>query len=374
MKLKIQKQDIVEVLSKVQAIAGRKTNITITTAVLIKTNKNGINIISTDLETGFEGFYPAIIEKEGAVAINARKLFEIVRDFPSAELHINELENNWIEILDKGNVEYKMVGMNPDDFPDIPNVEDMIYFELDSAAFKKMIEQTVFISGNSEEKRAHINGIYFEKQDKAGEKKLIRLVSTDGSRLTKADYECESNLILPSESGIIISKKGLNDVGKFLDQEGKIKIGYNKSNFVLKKKNETIIMRLLEGNFPEYKDIINRKEVFSVKVERLLFLMLLKRMSILTSESYKGVIFSFKKGKLTVSSTNPDLGESKEEMNVDFDRDDFEIAFNVRYFIETLNVIDDEKVSIRLIDNESPCLIEGDRNKNFLSVIMPMRI
>ena len=97
-------------------------------------------------------------------------------------------------------------------------------------------------------------------------------------------------------------------------------------------------------------------------------------MSILTSESYKGVIFSFKKGKLTVSSTNPDLGESKEEMNVDFDRDDFEIAFNVRYFIETLNVIDDEKVSIRLIDNESPCLIEGDKNKNFLSVIMPMRI
>ena len=374
MKLKIQKQDIVEVLSKVQAIAGRKTNITITTAVLIKTNKNGINIISTDLETGFEGFYPAIIEKEGAVAINARKLFEIVRDFPNAELHINELENNWIEIRDNGNVEYKMVGMNPDDFPNIPNVEDMIYFELDSAAFKKMIEQTVFISGNSEEKRAHINGIYFEKRDKAGEKKLIRLVSTDGSRLTKADYECESNLIFPSESGIIISKKGLNDVGKFLEQEGKIKIGYNKSNFVLKKKNETIIMRLLEGNFPEYKDIINRKEVFSVKVERLLFLMLLKRMSILTSESYKGVIFSFKKGKLTVSSTNPDLGESKEEMNVDFDRDDFEIAFNVRYFIETLNVIDDEKVSIRLIDNESPCLIEGDKNKNFLSVIMPMRI
>ncbi|MFH1974763.1 MAG: DNA polymerase III subunit beta [Pseudomonadota bacterium] len=374
MKLKIQKQDIVEVLSKVQAIAGRKTNIAITTAVLIRTNKNGINIISTDLETGFEGFYPAIVEKEGAVAINARKLFEIVRDFPNDEMHINELENNWIEIRDNGNVEYRMVGMNPDDFPSIPGVEDIVYFDLNSAAFKKMIEQTVFILGSSEEKRAHINGIYLEKLHKEGEKKLIRLVSTDGSRLTKADYECGGDLILPGETGIIISKKGLNDVGKFLEQEGNISIGYNKSNFVLKKQNETIIMRLLEGTFPEYKDIINRKEVFSVKVERLLFLMLLKRMSILTSDSYKGVIFSFKNGKLTVSSTNPDLGESKEEMNVDFDRDPVEIAFNVRYFIETLNVIDDEKVSIRLIDSESPCLIEGDKNKNFLSVIMPMRI
>jgi len=374
MKLKIQKQDIVEVLSKVQAIAGRKTNITITTAVLIRTTENGINIISTDLETGFEGFYPAVVEKEGAVAINARKLFEIVRDFPNEELHINELENNWIEIRDDSNVEYRMVGMNSDDFPSIPSVEDIVCFDLDSAAFKKMIEQTVFISGSSEEKRAHINGVYLEKLDKEGEKKIIRLVSTDGSRLTKADYECDGNFVLPGETGIIISKKGLNDVGKFLEQEGNIKIGYNKSNFVLKKKNETIIMRLLEGNFPEYKDIINRKEAFLIKVERLLFLMLLKRMSIFTSESYKGVIFSFKKGKLIVSSTNPELGESKEEMNVDFDRDPFEIAFNVRYFIETLNVIDDDKVSIRLIDSESPCLIEGDKNKNFLSVIMPMRI
>jgi DNA polymerase III subunit beta len=374
MKLKIKKQDIVEVLSKIQSIAGRKTNITITTAVLIKANKNGISIISTDLETGFEGFYPAEVEKEGSVAINARKLFEIVRDFPNENININELENNWIEIRDDSNVEYKMVGMNSDDFPNIPGVEDLVYFDMDSAAFKKMIEQTVFISGSSEEKRAHINGIYFEKIEKEGVKKTIRLVSTDGSRLTKTDYECEKDVVLPGENGIIISKKGLNDVGKFLEQEGTIKIGYNKSNFVLKKKNETIIMRLLEGNFPEYKDIIKRKEVFSVTVDRLMFLMLLKRMSILTSESYKGVIFSFKKGKLTVSSTNPDLGESKEEMNVNFDRDSIEVAFNVRYFIETLNVIDDDMVKIRLIDNESPCLIEGERNKTFLSVIMPMRI
>jgi DNA polymerase-3 subunit beta len=374
MKLKIRKQDIVDVLSKVQAIAGRKTNIAITTSVLIKAEKNGINIISTDLETGFEGFYPAVVEKEGAVAINARKLFEIVRDFPNDELNINELENNWIEIRDDSNVEYRMVGMNADDFPNIPSVEDLVYFDLDSAAFKKMIEQTVFISGSSEEKRAHINGIYFEKIEKDGGKKIIRLVSTDGSRLTKAEHECEKDLILPIENGIIISKKGLNDLSKFLEQEGTVKIGYNKSNFVLKKDNETIIMRLLEGNFPEYKDIIKRKEIFSVNVDRLLFLLLLKRMSILTSESYKGVIFSFKKGKIAVSSTNPDLGESKEEMSIDFEREPFEIAFNVRYFIETLNVIDDEKVKIRLIDNESPCLIEGEKNKNFLSVIMPMRI
>ncbi|OQW98105.1 MAG: hypothetical protein BWK74_05415, partial [Desulfobacteraceae bacterium A6] len=184
----------------------------------------------------------------------------------------------------------------------------------------------------------------------------------------------DDGLTLPGEAGIIISKKGLSDVGKFLEQEGDIKIGYNKSHFVLKKDNETIIMRLLEGNFPEYKDIINRKEVFSLKLDRQMFLMMLKRMSIFTSESYKGVVFGFNKGKLQVSSTNPELGESKEEMTINYDSEPMEIAFNVRYFIETINIIDDDSINMLLIDNESPCLLEGEKNKNFLSVIMPMRI
>ncbi len=373
MKIRIKKKDITDVLSKIQSIASRKTNIAITTAVLIKTVKSGINLVSTDLETGFEGIYPAVVEKEGSVAINARKLFEIVRDFPNDELYINEIENNWIEIMNQSSVEYRMVGMNPDDFPSIPSVEDITYFDMKSSVFKNMIEKTVFITGSSEEKRAHINGVYLESIESKGVKK-IRMVSTDGSRLSKVDHACDDGLILPGEAGIIISKKGLNDVAKFLDQEGDIKIGYNKSHFVLKKDNETIIMRLLEGNFPEYKDIINRKEAFSVKLDRQMFLMMLKRMSIFTSENYKGVIFGFNKGKLLVSSTNPELGESKEEMNIEYDAEPMEIAFNVRYFIETINVINDDSVKILLIDNESPCLIEGDKNKNFLSVIMPMRI
>jgi len=373
MRIKIKKNDIIDVLSKIQSIASRKTNIAITTAVLIKTGISGITIVSTDMETGFEGFYPAVVEKEGALAINARKLFEIVRDFPNEDLYINEIENYWIEIMNQSNVEYRMVGMNPEDFPNIPSVEDITYFNIKSTAFKKMIEKTVFITGTSEEKRAHINGIYFESIKENGVKK-IRMVSTDGSRLSKVDYECDDGLALPDETGIIISKKGLTDVGKFLDQEGDIKIGYNKSHFILKKDNETIIMRLLEGTFPAYKDIIKRKEVFSVKLERQVFLMMLKRMSIFTSENYKGVIFGFNKGKLLVSSTNPELGESKEEVNTDYDAEPMEISFNVRYFIETINVIDDDSVNILLIDNESPCLIMGDKNDNFLSVIMPMRI
>jgi DNA polymerase-3 subunit beta len=373
MKIKIKKSDIVDVLSKIQSITSRKTNIAITTAVLIKTVKSGISLVSTDLETGFEGFYPAIVEKEGSLAINARKLFEIVRDFPNDELYLHEIDNFWIEIMNQSNVEYKMVGMNPDDFPDIPKAEDINFFDMKASLFRNMIEKTVFITGGTEEKRAHINGIYFENIA-AGNSNKLRMVSTDGSRLSKIDYDVKEKVIITGGTGIIISKKGLNDVAKFLDGEGDIKIGYNKSHFVLKKEKETIIMRLLEGNFPEYKDIINRKAVFYVTFDRELFLKMLKRMSIFTNENYKGVIFGFDKGRLLVSSTNPELGESKEEMGIDYEGDPMDVAFNVRYFIETLGVMEDERVKILLIDNESPCLIEGEKDKNFLSVIMPMRI
>ncbi|MGB5155954.1 MAG: DNA polymerase III subunit beta [Desulfobacterales bacterium] len=373
MKIKIIKKEISDVLSKLQTIAGRKTNLAITTAVLIRATDSGINISSTDMETGFTGFYSAEVEREGAIAINAKMLFEIIKDFPNEEIYINEIDNLWIEILNQNNVEYKMAGMNPDDFPGIPDVENITYFDIKASVFKDMIEKTIFITGITEEKRPHINGVYLEKILEDGINKL-RLVSTDGSRLAKVDCEYENALELSEEPGIIISKKGLSDLNKFLDTNKNIKIGYNNSNFVLKKENETVIIRLLEGNFPEYKYIIDKKEAFSITIERQKLLMMLKRMSIFTSDNFKGVIFNFDKEKLLVSSTNPDLGESKEEMIINYDFDPLEIAFNVRYFIDTLNVIEDDNVIIMLINEKSPCLVEAENNKNFLSVIMPMRI
>ena len=109
-------------------------------------------------------------------------------------------------------------------------------------------------------------------------------------------------------------------------------------------------------------------------MKKSLFLMMLKRMSILSSENYKGVIFNFLKDKLLVTSTNPDIGESKEEMEIDYDGQQIEVAFNPRYFIETLNVIEDENIVVNIINDEKPCIIEGETEKDFLSVVMPMRI
>jgi len=372
MKATINKNDILPVLAKIQGLAGRKTNLAITTNVLIQTTESGISITATDLETGFEGFYPASIDAQGVIAINARKLFEIVRDFPSEDIYVNEVENHWIEIGNQ-KVEYHIVGLNPDDFPEIPKIEAVEFFEIDSTALHKMIEKTVIISGASDDNRAHIIGIYGERiqQD---DQKIFRMVSTDGSRLSKADYVFDKDFDLPDGDNVLIPKKGLVEVAKFLDSEGPVKIGIKDNNFIVKKEKETLIIRLLEGDFPEYGDIVIKKDGHDIVLDRQLFLMMLKRMSILSSDEYKGVIFHFSKDKLVINSTNPDIGESKEDMELIYQGDPMEVMYNPKFFIDTLGVIDENNIVLNIVDDQKPCKIEGETDKSYLSVIMPMRI
>lgn len=376
----IKKNILTDVLSKVQGLTGRKTSLAITTNVLIKAEGSRITVIATDLETGFEGHYFASIKKDGVAALNARKLFEIVREFPDETIRIHEVENYWIKIgrekddaVKEKQVEFNIVGMNPEEFPEIPKIEEVQFFEIDSMALNKMIERTVIITASPEDKRAHFIGIYLEVIE-TEDKKILRMVSTDGSRLSTAENIYDKKYNIPINKSILIPKKGINEVTKFLDTKKMVQIGVKDNNFIINKDNEKIIIRLLEGDFPEYTDITTKKDVNTIKMDKNLFLMMLKRMSILSSDDYKGVIFSFNKDKLKIDSTNPEIGESKEDMFINYNGEDVEAMFNPRFFIETINVIDDEKIILSISTGEKPCLIEAENDKTYLSVIMPMKI
>jgi len=376
----IKKKNFSDILSKVQGLTGRKTNLAITTNVLIKAKGSQITVLATDLETGFEGYYSASIKKEGVAALNARKLFEIIREFPDELIRIHEVENFWIKIgrdkdvaVEEKQVEFNIVGMNTEDFPDIPKIEEVKFFEIDSMVLNKMIERTVIITASPDDKRAHFIGIYLEIIEKE-DKKLLRMVSTDGSRLSTVENIYDKNYEIPIDKSILIPKKGINEVTKFLDTKKMVQIGVKDNNLIIKKDTEKIIIRLLEGDFPEYSDITIKEDVNTIKMDKNLFLMMLKRMSILSSDDYKGVIFSFNKDKLKIDSTNPEIGESKEDMVINYNGEDVEAMFNPRFFIETINVIDDEIILLSISSGEKPCLIEAENDKSYLSVIMPMKI
>jgi DNA polymerase-3 subunit beta len=372
MRVKIQKSHILPALSKIQGITGRKTNLSITTNVLLRTVGSGVSLSATDLETGFEGHYPAAIESMGTVALNSRKLFEIIRDFPTDEVFFKEIENHWVEI-GNSTVEYHIVGMNTEDFPEIPKIDSDDFFNINSDELSGIIQKSVIISAAPDDRRSHIIGVYAEWID-AKDNNIFRMVSTDGSRLSKADVLFDKSVNLPIDSHILIPKKSLVEVIKFLDTEGDVQVCFKENTFVVRKNNENIVIRLLQGEFPKYEDIITKNKGYGVNIDRQMFLMMLKRMSILGSEEYKGVIFNFETDKLTISSTNPDIGESKEDMPIDFKGNKMTLMFNPRFFIDTLNVIDDDRVIINITSEDRPCMISGEKDENYLSVIMPMKI
>ena len=372
MKFIVNKSQIVPVLAKIQGLTGRRSNLTITENILLRSVENGFFISATDLETGFEGFYPASVEKEGSVAVSSKKIFEILREFPSDQILIQEIENRWIEISND-TIQYHIVGMNPDDFPEMVLLNEVGFFSLAASSLERMIQQTTIISPVGDEKRPHINGVYMERSHEK-EKKRLRFVSTDGSRLNKSDHYYESEDEIIDDSRILIPKKGLNEVAKFLDYEGEIKVGIKESYFIVKKESETIIIRLLEGEFPKYEEILNKGEAHGINLDKVNFGKMLKRMSIMASENYKGAVFVFDDNKLVVTATNPEYGESKEETQIKYSGKNIEVAFNPKFFLDTLSVVVDDRVVLNIVDSSHPCIIEGDTDKTFVSIIMPMRI
>ena len=372
MKFTIQKSEIVDVLSKIQGLTGRRSSLAITECILITAAEGSIQVIATDLETGYEGSFPASVQEPGTIAISARKFYEIVREFPSAEIRIEEKANR---IIDIGNekVQYHLKSMNPDDFPNTPAFENLEFFEMEASAFKKMIEKTIVISGVGEDKKPHINGVYFERLCD-DDPSIIRMVSTDGSRLSKYDLKQTEGSPVPAGEGVLVPKKGLHEISKFMDAGDKIQIAVQGSYFVVQSSIEKLYIRLLEGQFPKYADIIFRDNGNLIEVEKDLFLNMLKRMSILCNDSYRAAMFTFDAKELVINATNPDIGESKEDMSIDFKGGRIEAAFNPKFFIDAVNCIEDKKIIINIVSVDKPCLIQGNEDKSFLSAVMPMRV
>ncbi len=372
MKINLPKSELIDILSKVQGLTGRKTSLAVTENILIQTTNSDVKITATDLETGFEGIYSAVVASEGIVAINSRKLYDIVKMFPADQIHIEELENQWVTIT-SDTVEYNLVTMTPDDFPDIPQADGVEFFEMDAGALKEMIEKSIAISVSGDEKRAHMIGVNFEKISE-GKNHCVRMVSTDIKRLTKVDYLCDSKTKLTTGDTVIVPKKGLTEVNKFLSQEGTVEVGVQSNHFIVRKANETVIINLLDGEFPAYNDLLNIQTEYDVLFPREPLLMMLRRMMIVTSEEYKAVIFNYENNALQVRAVNPNVGESKEKMTIDFDREPLEVAFNPRYFIDALNFIESENVLLNIVDGEHPCIVRGEDTVNYLNIIMPMKI
>jgi len=368
MEIKAKRGDFLATLYWTQSIVERRNTMPILANVLIESQKGAIRVTATDLEVGVRGEVDGEVAKEGTVTVNAKKLYEIIREVPNEQVQVKRLENEWVEIK-SGKSVFKIVGMDAREFPQFPKFEDRGLSTMTASILREMIERTIF-SVSTDETRYSLNGVFVEQ----GEAGKVRMVATDGHRLAFEERDLGS---LGLTKGVILPRKGVAELKKLLENadDGAVSMGFQENMGLVTKDKVELFMRLIEGDFPDYTKVIPKGNPNLAQIEHGELLQALRRVSILSSERYKGIKMDFSDGKIAISANNPDLGEAVEEIEAEYRGKPLSIGFNARYLMDVLTVLTGEgDVNIELKDELSPSIIRKVGNDGYLYVLMPMRL
>ena len=370
MNFTIEKEVFLKGLARVQGIVEKRNTIPILSNVLIEGADGELHLTATDLEVGMKSIYPANIRTPGKVTVSAKKLYEIVKELPDKEISFNAKDNCWIEV-ECGKAQFNIVGLSAEEFPDFPKPNEGNFISLASFLFKEMIEKT-FFAVSQDESKYNLNGIFCQVKENTNK---LRLVATDGHRLSMIEKDIEVIESLELSRGVILPRKGILELKKLAEEgEGDLQLGFMDNNAVISKNKTVIIMRLIDGEFPDYDRVIPKTNEQQATIAVDPFLHALRRMIIVSSEKSRGVKMNFKTDLLEVSSSNPELGDAREELTIEYKGPEISVGFNARYLLDILQVQDQEYIRMILKDNLSPGLIKPVDEDGYLAVIMPMRL
>lgn len=371
MELTVAKEDLSKGLAKSQSVVEKRTSMPILSNVLLDAEGDKVTITATDLETSFVGVYPARVSKPGRLTVPARKLYEIVKELPGEDVYLREKDNSYLH-LSAGRANYDLVGLAADDFPELPEVNDIPELTFEGEILAEMIEKTMF-SISQEETRFNLAGLYVHKRQ-VDEGPRLRFVSTDGHRLSLVDREVGGLDQFTLDEGVIIPRKGVAEMRKLAEEGGDLVLGLNQNFAVVRKDEVLLILRLQEGSFPDYEVVIPKIVKRKAVVNRRAFSEVLKRMAIMSIDRFHGVRLDFKEGLLEVISQNPELGEAREALEMDYQGEPFQAGFNARYYLDLCAAMRSEDIGLGFQDEQNPCMVTGEGDPGFLGVIMPMRL
>lgn len=371
MEITIAREELLKAVSKVQSIIERKSNMPILSTILLSTGTENVHMSATDLELGLDQLLPCNVIESGSVTVSGRKLFEILKESRASDFHIKEKENHWVSIFDDI-AKFDLACQPSDEFPAFIEPEGVVMVDIDGKVLSDMINKTIY-AVTIEDIGFKLAGVFTEKVDVEG-KSFLRMVATDGHRLSLVDNPLDQLDLLDLGEGVMIPRKGMNELNKMASEGGTVQIGFKEKSCVAKKDGALLVMRLLKAKFPDYASVIPLEGKISIDVKRILLLEAMRKMLILSSERYRAVKLILDTNSMELVSSNPDLGEGQEIMTVQYAGERLEMGFNPRYFVDTLQSMESENISLGFIDNSKPCILRGEADKGFLGVIMPMRI
>lgn len=370
MKFSIERDELLQALNAVQGVVEKRNTMPILSNLLLEAaDQQKLRITATDLEVGLTALYRASVKTTGKITLNAKHLLEITRQLPSREINFQMLSNNDVEIS-CGKIVFKLHGLSAEEFPNLPEVGGKNLFSFPAQELGAMIDHTVF-SVSNDETRYNLSGVYLEPAENGG----LRMVSSDGHRLSLIERPSPSGKIKLDEN-IIVPRKGILEIRKICAEvEGDVEISIAKSNCQVVAGDRKLVVRLIDGEFPDYRQVLpSMEQQKKVLINREAFLAGLRRISILSQEKTHGVRFQFEKNLLKINVNNPDLGEAEEELEVQYNYPPLEVGFNAKYFLDVLNLLKCEQIDLFLNDSMSQGLIRAADDESFKAVIMPMKL
>ena len=370
----ISQSDFIDGLNRLQNITNKRVTLAILSNILIETTNNSLLLTGTDLEVGLRVEVPAEIHEQGSLTLPSKKIFEIVRESGSSTINIQETENSWV-IISAGHSTYNLAGMPSDEYPEFPEYDEDNFVSFEAGIFSDLIEKVIFSVANEEENAYSLTNVLFETEKREG-RSFLRMISSDGHRLSIMEKDVSTDVdLLGLDAGILIPKKGVQELKKFCENRDTIDISFEEKQLVAKDSDGIMVIRLKKGEFPQYTAIVNAIQLENnINIDRGPFLDSLKRINLFTEDIFHTIQLEIENRKMILSSQNVDLGNAKDVQEIQYDGEPLLLGFNCRYFIDALQVMECDTVEAYINSNNSPCLLKSDDDEGFLAIIMPMQL
>ncbi len=376
MHLKMSRENLLKAVGKTTGVVDRRGTMPILSHFLLEASDNQVIVSATDLEVSFRGFFEAEVLEPGALTLPAHYVANLIKELPGDILDLTGTENSNARIQ-VGESRYQLIGLPADQFPPVPEIADLTLVEVESPVLKDMIEKTIF-SVSVDDLQYHLSGIFWERHEESDGYHL-RLVSTDGHRLTLIQRPLPASEQFAIDEGILIPRKGVAEISRMLAEEEKVGLGLSKKSLALQADNKYLFIRLLEKKFPDYRRIIPESFVYRFVLSRQALLDTIRRISLLSTDRFRGVVLSMGQDNLEVTFHNPEVGEGREVVPMTLEQGDasglpLQIGFNARYFLEPLAAMTGDVVFLELNDQERPCRLVQQEDPNYFAIIMPMSL
>ncbi len=369
MRIEIDKDQLMEAIGIADYIIPSRSVNAILSNCLFNVIKDEIEIISTDNEIGIKTRVEASADGEVSFTVDGKRFYGILKEIPKGPVYINVSSSSALDITSKAvKGHYRLLGTPADDYPDLPAFNNKADIEIRQNEFKTLIRKVMYAAAADNLKPVY-NGIYVVLESS----KRMTFVATDSRRLAIITKEMDEPAEI--EEGIIIPLKTVHELFRLLTAEGTCGFSINKHQCFFKINDTEVMSRVIDGQFPNYKQVIPKDYQIVATVQTDRFLNSLRRAMIFTREPSNRVVLHFSKEKLVIEAKTPDLGEAEEEIQIESSsKESISIGINAQFLLEALREMESNTVAVGITGQMSPMTITPDNNREYISVIMPIKI